>query len=140
MEWNNKSRKRKGSLYSYWGNLKKTNKNTAESNSSQNSSSSVVVSASRMSGVAENVSESPLPKVAETVANVQLNPSSYVTSNEDRTNSIQIFNHFKKKKSCHVEVEIDSKTVSSSTNIEKLEKVLQLNLYQRKKKFVGKLK
>ena len=47
----------------------------------KNSCSLVVVSALHVPGVVENVSESPLSVVAETVVNVQLNPSC-ATSNE----------------------------------------------------------
>lgn len=51
-------------------NKKKTNKDMQESSSSQYLSLLVVVSASRVSGVIENVSESASTTVAETVVNV----------------------------------------------------------------------
>ena len=140
LEWNNKSLKRKGSLLLYWRNLKKTNKYTAETNSSQNSSSSVVVSASRVSDVLKNVLESPPPIVAETAVNVQLNPCSCVTSNKTESISSTSSTTPKKNKSCHAEVKVDSKIVSLSTDIEKLKKVLELNVVPNKEETHSKIK
>ena len=59
--------------------------------------------------------------------NVQLNPSSCVTSNKREPISFKS-STASKNKSYHIEVEIDSKIVSLSTDLEKLEKVLELNV------------
>ena len=65
----------------------------------------------------------------------------------NRANFIHVFNCSKKKNkknkkqknSCYVEVEIDSKFVALLTDIEKLEKVLQLNVVPNKEK-ISKIK
>ena len=128
LEWNNKSLKRKDSLLSYWENSKKTNKNTAESNSTRNSRLLVVVSASRVSGFLKNLSDPPSPIVVETVVNVQLNPFSCGTSNETEP----------------ILVKIDSKIVSLFLRNWKMLNLIfkktELSFGQRKKKFVRKLK
>ena len=75
--------------------------------------------------------------------NVQLSFSSCVTSNETEPISFTSSTAPKKKKqkknSCYVEVEIDSKFVALLTDIEKLEKVLQLNVVPNKEK-ISKIK
>ena len=108
LEWSNKSLKRKGSLLSCWGNLKKTNKDMTESNFSQNSRSLVIVSASHVSGIVE--------------CSVKFLLMCYFKRN--RANFFHVFNRSQKKKSCHVVVKTDSNTVLFSTNIDKREKFL----------------
>lgn len=80
----------------------------------------------------QNLTESHLSIVVETVVNVHLNPSSCVISNERELTS--------SRNNCHVDVEIDSKIVLLLTYTEKLEKVLEINVVLNKDEICSKIK
>ena len=115
-EWKRKSLKRKGGLLSYWGSLKKTNINKEKAEETFDSSVVIENDANPQLASSSSVNDQEIVPPNETEPTPPLVESASTSSKAPQ------------KKNCHAEVEIDAKILTLTSEVQKLEEVLRLNV------------